>query len=88
MQPGVKVEMHFVDSILSTIQRTQLMTLLPTLAVCRRETGLKAIVFIEPTPRRAVGLLWLQVAQQRTSAKAFAEVAASVLIDRKVMTRK
>ena len=30
VQPEVKVEMNSVDSILSTVQRTRLVTLLPT----------------------------------------------------------
>jgi LysR family cyn operon transcriptional activator len=82
VQPRVKVEMNSVDSILSTVRRTQLVTLLPTLALCRRETGLKAITLTEPTPRRSVGLLWLQNAHQRAAAGAFAKVTETVLAER------
>jgi LysR family cyn operon transcriptional activator len=82
-QPEVKVEMNSVDSILSTVRRTQLVTLLPTLALCRRDTGLKAIAVTEPTPRRSVGLVWLQSAHQRTVAQAFAKVTQAVLAERR-----
>ena len=83
-QPEVKVEMNSVESILSTVRRTQLVTLLPTLALCQRENGLKAVAVIEPTPRRSVGLLWLRSAQQRAAAQAFATVTETVLAERKL----
>ncbi len=84
IQPEVKVEMNSVDSILSTVKRTQLLTLLPTLALCQRDTGLKAIAVTEPTPRRSVGLLWLQTAQRRAAAHAFATVTEAVLTERRL----
>lgn len=84
VQPQVKVEMNSVDSILSTVRRTQLVTLLPTLALCQRDTGLKSIAVIEPTPRRSVGLLWLQNADQRAAAQVFATVTETVLAERKL----
>jgi LysR family cyn operon transcriptional activator len=87
-QPDVKVEMNSVDSILSTVRRTQLVTLLPTLALCQRDTGLKAIAVIEPSPRRSVGLLWLENAHQRATAQAFAEVTLTVLAERKLSNRE
>ena len=88
VHPDVRVEMNSVDSILSTVQRTQLVTLLPTLAICQRDTGLRAIAVIEPTPRRSVGLLWLRSAQQRAAAQAFASVTEVVLADRKLLGRE
>lgn len=87
VQPEVKVEMNSVDSILSTVQRTQLVTLLPTLAICQRDTGLKAIPVIEPTPRRDVGLLWLKGAQQRAAAQAFAKVTEAVIAERRLANK-
>ena len=83
-QVEAKVEMNSVDSILSTVRRTQLVTLLPTLALCQRDVGLKAIAVIEPTPRRSVGLLWLHHAHQRAAAQAFATVTETVLAERKL----
>jgi LysR family cyn operon transcriptional activator len=84
VQPDVKVEMNTVDSILSTVRRTQLVTLLPELALCQRDTGLKAIAITEPAPRRSVGLVWLENAHQRAAAEAFAEVTQTVLAERKL----
>ena len=83
-QAEVKVEMNSVDSILSTVRRTQLVSLLPTLALCQRDVGLKAIAVIEPTPRRRVGLLWLHHAHRRAAAQAFATVTETVLAERKL----
>ena len=83
-QAEVKVEMNSVDSILSTVRRTQLVSLLPTLALCQRDVGLKAIAVIEPTPRRRVGLLWLHHANRRAAAQAFATVTETVLAERKL----
>jgi len=83
VEADVKVEMNSVDSILSTVRRTQLVTLLPTLALCQRDIGLRAIAVTEPAPRRSVGLLWLENAHQRTTAHAFAEVTQTVLAERK-----
>jgi LysR family cyn operon transcriptional activator len=84
VQADVKVEMNSVDRILSTVQRTDLVTLLPTLALCQRDTGLKAIALIEPTPRRSVGLLWLKNAQVRAAAQAFATITKTVLAERQL----
>lgn len=88
VEPLVKVEMNSVDSILSTVRRTQLVTLLPTLAVCRRDTGLKVIPVTEPTPRRAVGLVWVKGTNQRAAARAFASVTESVLAERKLVAKR
>jgi LysR family cyn operon transcriptional activator len=87
VRPEVRVEMNSVDGILSTVQRTQLVTLLPTLAICQRDAGLKAIAVTEPTPRRSVGLLWLQSAQQRAAAQAFATATEAVLADRRLLNQ-
>lgn len=87
VRPQVKVEMNSVDSILSTIRRTQLVTLLPTLAICQKEMGLRAIAVTEPTPHRAVGLIWVKEANQRAAAQAFARVTGKVLSERKLVDR-
>ncbi len=84
VQPEIRVEMNSVDSILSTVRRTQLVTLLPTLALCQRDTGLKAIAVTEPTPRRSVGIVWLQSAHQRAAAQAFATVTKAILAERRL----
>lgn len=84
VQPEVQVEMNSVESILSTVRQARLATLLPSLALCQRDHGLKAIPVIEPTPRRTVGLLWLNGAHRRAAAQAFAKVTESVLTARKV----
>jgi len=76
--------MNSVDRILSTVQRTDLVTLLQTLDLCQRDTGLKAIALIEPTPRRSVGLLWLKNAQVRAAAQAFATITKTVLAERQL----
>jgi LysR family cyn operon transcriptional activator len=76
--------MNTVDSILSTVRRTQLVTLLPELALCQSDTGLRAISVTEPAPRRSVGLVWLENAHQRAAAQAFAEVTQTILAGRKL----
>jgi len=83
VQPNVQVEMNSVESILSTVRQAGLATLLPALALCQRDRGLKAIPVVEPTPRRSVGLLWLNGAHRRAAAQAFAKVTESVLAGRK-----
>jgi LysR family cyn operon transcriptional activator len=84
VRPEVQVEMNSVESILSTVRQTRLLTLLPSLALCQRDRGLKAIPLIEPTPRRSVGLLWLNGAHRRAAAQAFARVTEAVLAERKL----
>ena len=82
VRPSVKVEMNSVESILSTVRQGQLASLLPSLALCKRDKGLKAIPLIEPKPHRSVGLLWLRDAQRRAAAEAFGRVTEQVLQDR------
>jgi LysR family cyn operon transcriptional activator len=86
VQPDVRVEMNSVESILSTVRRAKLATLLPFLALCQRDEGLQAIPLIQPTPRRSVGLLWLRDAHRRVAAEAFAEVTEKVLRNRRAAT--
>jgi Transcriptional regulator len=82
-QPMVQVEMNSVESILSTVRQGRLATLLPALALCQRDKGLKAIPLIDPKPQRAVGMVWLQGAHRPAAAKLFAEVTAKVLLERR-----
>ena len=85
VQPEVRVEMNSVASILATVRRTRMATLLPSLALCQREEGLRAIPLVSPTPKRSVGLLWLENAQRRVAAQAFAAVTEKVLAGRKML---
>jgi LysR family cyn operon transcriptional activator len=87
VKPDVRVEMNSVASILSTVRRTKLVSLLPSLALCQQDDDLKAIELTRPTPRRAIGLLWLQSTGCRAAATAFARVTATVLAERKLNGR-
>lgn len=82
VEPKIKVEMNSVDGILSTVRRTSLMTLLPRLALCQRDSGLKAIPLTEPTPRRMVGLLWVENSVRCAAADAFANITETILAER------
>ena len=84
VQPDVRVEMNSITGILSTVRQTRLVSLLPSLALCGQDRGLKSIALTEPTPRRAVGLVWLQGTNRRAAATAFARVTESVLAERKL----
>jgi LysR family cyn operon transcriptional activator len=82
VEPKIKVEMNSVDGILSTVRRTHLMTLLPRLALCQRDSGLKAIPLAEPTSRRTVGLLWVEHSRMCAAAEAFARITETILAER------
>jgi LysR family transcriptional regulator, cyn operon transcriptional activator len=82
VEPEVRVEMNTVAGILDTVRRTELISLLPSLALCQQERGLKAIQLIEPKPVRTIGLLWMQGSNRRTAATEFARVTQSVLKER------
>ena len=81
--PDLRVEMNSVASILSTVRRTELVSLLPLLALCRQDEGLKTIALTDPTPQRSIGLVWLEGANRRAAATAFAKVTESVLTERR-----
>jgi LysR family cyn operon transcriptional activator len=87
VRPQVHVEMNSVDSILSTVRQGKLATLLPLVALCQRDRGLRAIPLIEPTPKRNIGLLWLKGASPRAAAKAFGEMTEKVLAARRMGTK-
>lgn len=84
VRPAVQVEMNSIESILSTVRQASLISVLPSLALCRRDEGLKPIPLVKPTPRRSVGLLWMRGAHRRFAAEAFAAVAGKVLAERRL----
>lgn len=84
LQPEAQVEMNSVETILSTVRQGRLTTLLPALALCQGDKGLKAIPLTQPKPHRSVGLLWLRGAHRRAAAEAFAKITERVLRDRKL----
>jgi LysR family cyn operon transcriptional activator len=87
VEPELRVEMNTVAAILDTVRRTQLVSLLPTLALCQQDRGLKAIGLTEPKPQRAIGLVWLLGTNRRAAATAFAQVTKTVLAERKLKGR-
>lgn len=82
--PPVQLEMNAIESILATVRHTGLLTILPALALCRREPGIQAIALTGPTPRRNVGLLWRRGAHRPAAARVFADVTTAVLRERGV----
>ena len=84
VEPRVRVEMNSVERILSTVREAGLATLLPSLALCQKDSGLRAIPLVNPTPRRAIGILWPKGAQRRAAAQAFAQITEEVLAARKL----
>jgi len=83
VHPEVRVEMNSIESIVATVRQSDLASILPLSALCRREQGLATLPLTEPKPTRNVGLLWLHGAQRRAAAQAFATVAEQVLAERK-----
>ena len=84
VQPELRVEMNSVASILSTLRQTQLMSVLPSSALCQRAQGLKAIPLVEPAPRRTIGLVWLRGTDRCAAALAFSRVTQTVLAERRL----
>ena len=83
VRPDVRVEMNSVESIIATVRRSDLASILPPLALCRREQGLATVLLREPKPTRNVGLLWLRGARRPAAAQAFATAAEQALVERK-----
>jgi len=88
VRPEVNVEMNAIESILQTVQHTRLMSILPALAMLRRDTGVRAIRLTAPTPRRSVGLVWLRGARRCAAAEVFGRVTADVLEARGVSSKR
>lgn len=84
VRPRIQVEMNSVESILATVREGALVSVLPSLAMCQRDSGLIALPLIKPTPRRNVGLLWMKGAHRRVAAQAFARVTEEVLAKRQL----
>jgi LysR family cyn operon transcriptional activator len=84
-RPEVRVEMNSIESILATVRQSGLPSIVPLLALCRKDDDLCAVPLAGPTPSRGVGLLWLRGAQRRAAAQAFAKVTAQVLAERKLV---
>jgi len=84
VEAEVRVEMNTVAGILDTVRRTQLISLLPSLALCQQERGLRAVRLVDPKPVRTIGLLWMQGANRRSAASGFARVTQLVLAERKL----
>ena len=87
-QPEVRVEMNSIESILATVKQSGLPSIVPLLALCRKDDELRAVPLTNPTPSRGVGLLWLRGAQRRAAAHAFAQVTEQVLAERKLAARR
>ena len=85
VQPVVQVEMNSIESLLATVRQTHLISILPTLALCRQENGVHAVRLIGPTPRRSVGLLWRRGAHRPAAAEVFAALTARILRERGVV---
>jgi DNA-binding transcriptional LysR family regulator len=75
--------MSSIESILATIRQSGLPSILPSLALCQRDSGLVALQITDPKPKRSVGLIWLRGAQRRAAAQAFATVAEQALAERR-----
>ena len=79
----VQVEMNSVESILATVERAKIASILPALAMCRERSGLVAVPLTNPKPQRSVGLIWLRGACRRSAAEAFAKITCCVLTERR-----
>jgi len=82
VRPAIQLETNAVESLVATVRRGHLVTVLPALALCDGDDDLRAVRLSHPTPRRTVGLLWSARAQRRAAAEAFARLARSVLVER------
>jgi LysR family cyn operon transcriptional activator len=78
-RPRVAVEMNSIEGILGAIRRTGGATVLPALALTKKQAGLGAISLMEPTPRRTVGLLWRRDSYRCKATNAFIEYAHEVI---------
>ncbi|CAE6752932.1 MAG: transcriptional regulator CynR [Nitrospira sp.] len=71
IRPRVTVEMNSIDGILATVRTSRLATLLPRLSLgLKGNAALRSISLMNPTPRRAVGLLWRKGGYRSGAAKA------------------
>jgi LysR family cyn operon transcriptional activator len=78
-RPRVAVEINSIEGILATVRGSGGATVLPALALTKRDPGLRAVQLTEPTPRRRVGLLWRQGCYRSRAADAFMRYAHAVV---------
>jgi LysR family transcriptional regulator, cyn operon transcriptional activator len=72
---NVVIEMSTIASILATVKRTGLLSVLPALALSDENRGqLTAIALCDPTPTRRVSFLWWRRAYQCAAARAFMQI--------------
>lgn len=76
-RPRIMVEMNTIDGILATVREGGAATVLPALAA-QGTSGVRAVALTEPTPRRAVGLMWLRGGYRHAAAQVFANAVADV----------
>jgi LysR family cyn operon transcriptional activator len=77
--PRVAVEMNSIEGILAAIRTSGGATVLPALALTKKDSGLRAIRLTEPTPRRTVGLLWRRDGYRCRATNAFMKYAHAVV---------
>lgn len=72
---NISVEMNTISSILETLQHTNLISVLPELALrMSAATGLVGIPIHTPIPERTVSLLWRKNAYRSLAAQAFSDM--------------
>jgi LysR family cyn operon transcriptional activator len=72
------VEMNSIEGILAAIRSIGGATVLPALALTKKETGLRVVKLVEPTPRRTVGLLLRRDCYRCKATDAFVKYAHAV----------
>jgi LysR family transcriptional regulator, cyn operon transcriptional activator len=77
--PRVALELNSLDGLLSTVQQTGLLTILPALAMDEKlSPRLRSVPLAPPRPRRTVAVVWRSGAFRTAAARAFAEKAATL----------
>ena len=80
IQSNISIEMNTIHSILETIQQTDLISVLPELALkMSASEKLTGIGIHSPIPERIVSLLWRRDAYRSMAAKAFATMTRQAI---------
>ncbi|MBA2484893.1 MAG: transcriptional regulator CynR [Nitrospira sp.] len=80
VQPKIIVEMNSIEGILATVRTSRLATILPRLSLgLERNHALRGIPLKNPTPRRAVGLLWKKGGYRSGAVRALADHVRTVV---------
>ena len=80
VQSNISIEMNTIHSILETLHHTDLISILPELAMqMSGAEGLAAIPIHSPEPERTVSILWRAGAYRSLAAQAFAEMTRSLI---------